>query len=179
MHMIINALVVAKSAEEAVEKASEVFERITGDGQPFDYYEVFDNPGSPVSGAGRWGEQPAALKIGTNEGNKALADAMAATRRDFMDALKRVKRAIRAFKDEELYQGKTNNNLDKKKDYDLSLFRFACYQVGQYKGSQVWVYDQDGAGIREDQHLQRALSNWDQPIPDVSAVWIVPADVHY
>jgi len=55
-------------------------------------------------------------------------------------------------------------------------FRFFCHCLGQYQGSEVWLYNNDGSGIRNTTELKWALNP--EGISKKN-IWIVPADVHY
>ena len=64
----------------------------------------------------------------------------------------------------------------------MPRYQFQC--IGQSGGSGIWLYDNDGSGIRTRHHLDNALTKW--PDLDYTSeeykgldVWVVPADVHY
>lgn len=177
--MVIRTIVVARTREEAISAATNVFERLTENQHPFDYFQTFDDEGTSVSGKGRYGDIPAALEVSTKEGRQMVSEGMSATRRDFFEALKGIKSSIRKFNQEELFQGVSKKKLTRDEAFALDFFKHSCYKAGQYAGSNVWLYDGDGEGIRDDKHLNNVLNNWDRPLADGEKLWVVPADVHF
>ncbi len=187
MHMVVRVLVFADNEEEALSEASSVLDRLCGeDGQPFDYYSTFDEGYATQ----RWGELPAAVKICgdmgsdkcntcgerfkcyTSQINEMLDEGMQSTKREFMENLGEIKKYLTTHTDEQLFE----------EDW----FKFRCHQAGQYRGSCVWCYDQDGEGIREYSHLKNVLEKWacnngGNPLPELEDknIYVVPADVHY
>lgn len=65
------------------------------------------------------------------------------------------------------------------------MWRYYCNQIGKYTGSSIWLYDQDGEGIRNRGHLNDVLTGWPnlrdkQKGPTYTEkLWVVPADVHF
>ena len=64
------------------------------------------------------------------------------------------------------------------------MFRYWCYVAGAYTGSSIWLYDNDGEGIRSREHLKNVLNKWADSKTTSSEtyeglkVFVVPADVH-
>ncbi len=195
MHMIIRACVYAKNEEDALDKAKVIFERLCGEGgQPFDYYKTFDEEGSPVSGKGRWGNiTPVALAT-SQEGKKLIDEGMKYTKDNFMEYIKKVRDNLKVYSDEELFEEEVTNDktkviqrLNENNNSDLSMFKYYCNCVGQYRGSNIFLYDNDGEGINKGSHLRDVLDKWKflyekkgepNPYKDLKC-YVVPADVHY
>lgn len=164
MHMVIRAIVYAKSEEEALDNARSTFESLVND-NTFDYYQMFDDEGTPVSGKGRWGEIPAVALASSEEGKKLIEDAIKYTEDEFDYAFKGIKESIDKPRAELMA--------------DFGSFRSWCYIIGQYNGSSVWLYDNDGCGIRCVETLGRVLNKWDSDEYKDLNVYVVPADVHH
>jgi len=187
--MIINIIVYAEDEDEAVDEAKITLDRLCGeDGQRyFDYYSTFDEGFASK----RWGDLPKATFICTDLGsekcgycadrfkcytvktNEILEEAMVATKRDFLRALGEIKSGITAKSDEELFE-------------DDNMFKYWCHKAGEYRGNHVWLYDNDGEGIRNTTHLKNVLDKWacnnsgePEPQYDNLKIYVVPADVHY
>jgi len=179
MHMIIKILVFAGDEEEAVDEAHTVLENLCGDDRPFDYFNTFDG-GSATE---RWGELPEAVRVcgdfGTEKCNECnerfhcyttqmnamIKEAMEDTKQSFIDNLTRIKEYITTHTDDQLFEE--------------SWFKFRCNQVGQDAGPCVWLYDQDGEGIRNTEHLNHVLNKWNDDGLAKKNLYVVPADVHY
>jgi len=181
MHMVIRCIVYATIREDALMEAKSIFDSLCGDNGTFDYYHTFDDPGSPVSGRGRWGNIISAAKADSKEGKELIKEGWDATERDFQKAITRVRLIIKHLTDEQIMEEKIPDPVpDGLKE--LFSIRFYFNQIGEYRGSQIWLYDNDGNGIRTKHHLKNALEKW----PTVSEgkydhlnVWVVPTDVHY
>jgi len=186
VHMVIKVLVYAENEEDALDEAQSVFEGLCGEGQPFDYFSTFDEGWATE----RWGELPSAVKVCkdlgspkcdkckdrfkcfTGEVNSMIAEAMERTKREFLDNLAEVKKLLVSKSDEELFE-----------DGD---FKYRCHCCGSYEGPDVWLYDHEGEGIRDSDHLKNVLEKWacnngGQPDPELANkdIYVVPADVHY
>ncbi len=196
MHQIIRAIVYAKNKEEALEKAKEIFENLCGEnGQPFDYFTTFDEEGSSVSGRGRWGTITPVTLATSKQGKKLIDDGMKYTKNKFMESIEKVRDTIKEFTNQELFEEEIQDTKTKvvqrlsgdKGGYGLSMFRYFCGCVGEYRGSNIYLYDNDGEGIRKENHLKDVLSKWrgiyedagkKNPNKDLK-IFLIPADVHY
>lgn len=174
MHMVIRAIVYAPDEESAMDKAKEIFDRLCGEnGQPFDYYSLFEGAGSPMSGRGRWGSIVPIARADSKEGKYLIKDGMAATKREFMRALAEIKKGIEKYSDEELFSKRCD------------MWRYYAHNAGQYDGTSIWLYNDDGSGIRTPQDLENVLNKYEsiyknEPNPHADEhVWIIPADVHH
>ena len=172
MHMIIQVILPASNKEEALDMAKPVFDGITGEGKPFDYYQTFDEPGTVVSGKGRYGAVPAVLKVSTKAGMKMVNQGFAATRGEFLHNIARIRKSLIKYTDEQLFgEGEITNT-----DLDLTLARHNMYNAGKYDGSSVWQYDQWGSGIRTPRELKSAMN---VELKKGESLYVVPADVHF
>lgn len=177
MHMVIRAIVYAPTREEGLSKAKSIFENMCGEGRVFDYFTSFDDDSSPVSGPKRWGKLPVIAEADSKEGKKLINQAMKYTFENFFEAMKLIKKNIRKFSDKELFEENVKDD----------MFRYRCYCVGEYRGPNIWLYDNDGEGIRNYGHLRNVLNKWKsvyknekKPNPyENDKIWVVPADVHY
>ena len=133
MHSSIKILVYAKSEEEARGEAEQIIgERMTGNGGHFDYVSV------------------ETVKLASSdEGKSAIALGMKWTKENFIEAIKEVRKRLKRYTNEQLYL----------EDKALDT-RFYCHKAGEYAGRNVFIYDQDGEGIREPKHLKNVLTKW-------------------
>ena len=168
MHMVIRAIVYAKDKEEALENAEHIFGKLVGTSRPFDYYTMFRDGDDKygVSGRSRWKDIPAVAKATSKEGTSLIENGMKYTVDAFNGALDQIKGYIRD------------------DDTENSMFRYYCYVIGQYEGPDVFLYDQDGEGIRDRKHLENVLNKWAGASISSSKeyeklkIFVVPADVH-
>jgi len=164
MHMIIRNIVYANSKGEALGKAKNNMDYLCEGQRPFDYYDTFDNGGTSY-----WGEklQPVS-KLSTQEGRKLVVDGWKATLRDMREHLRSIKR---------ITENKTITEIMLNIREDWLQYHFKA--VGDYCGESVWLYDQDGEGIKDREHLNHVLNKWDDPKLKKLTTFVVPADVHY
>ena len=177
MHMVIRAIVYANDEEEAMERARDVFDSLCED-HIFDYYTTFDED-EPMSGRARWGDLPVVAKADSPEGITLIDGGMEATKKEFMNYISRIRRILDEYTDEELYEAKY--------DSFYNDIRFNARQLGQRRGTTIWLYDHEGAGITTPDHLKDVLSKWrriyedkgkENPYDKDKEIWVVPADVH-
>jgi len=186
MHMVIKVIVFAEDEEEALSEAQCILDSLCGESEPFDYYNTFDD----VYATERWGELPKVIRVCADLGsekceeckerfrcyttqmNGMLEEAMQQTKQEFFEHLGMIKKFLTTHDDDQLFE-----------DGD---FKYHCHSAGQYQGPNVWLYDQDGEGIRDSEHLKNVLSKWacnngGQPIPELANknTYVIPADVHY
>ena len=168
MHMIIRNIVYANSKGEALGKAKNNMDHLCQGQYPFDYYDTFDEGGTSY-----WGDrlQPVS-HITTIEGRKLVVDGWKATLRDMRENIRKIK---------ELTEGKRITEIMRNIRKDWLQYHFKS--VGDYQGESVWLYDNDGEGIKDRDHLNNALSKWKdhdfhKDYKD-KKVYVVPADVHY
>lgn len=187
MHQIIRIITYAYSEEEALERAKSVLDdNLVGEEYGmFDYGEFFDNDGSEVSGKGRWGDMPSVVLADSKDGKKFIDEGMKATKDSFIESVKGIRRIIDKYSDEELFEekrmsikGKILDELDTERNNNLGLgyFRYYCRNSGASRGSNIFLYDDDGEGIDTTSHLKKVLNKWGKE--DKRKVYVVPVDVH-
>ncbi|GGN24095.1 hypothetical protein [Halarchaeum nitratireducens] len=163
MHMIIYALVEASTHDDALATGKTAFDRLVGadphSAGVFDYYATFDEEDTTVAGKARWGELPTAAPVDSDDGQDLLERGWEATKEEFERNLDRVKDALDELDDEAIMR-------------DENLARHAFHNVGAYRGSSVFFYDEYGNGIRHRERLDQVCEQYEAP-------WIIPADVHF
>ena len=183
MHMIIRAIVYSDNKEDALEKGKEVINNMCDENGKFDYATFFDEGENGISGVSRWGEIPPVCEVTSEEGKKLIKEGFDATKGNFYDNMLKIRQTISKYKDLELFEEKVMDNKtqvvnaltnDKNKDYELHMFRYYCNCVGQYDGSEIFLYGNDGEGIRTSDQLKRTLEEYNEG----KKVWVVCADVH-
>lgn len=164
MHMDIGVLVRADDADGARDTAEGVFDNLCGDGKPFDYFTLVDDmgPDQKEKGVGR-----GIYRAASSRGKTWISGLHEATKGEFMDGIARVRKVLAANSDEDIWRhGEDIKRCD--------MFRFRCGRLGDYAGPSIWLYDGDGAGIRDDARLHGILTEVGDP-----PLWIVLADVHH
>jgi len=166
----IAAVVYAHDEKEARKLRKRVFDFLSCKGcqRPFDGYRL------GVVGSPEW---PFAAPAASPAGQKVIQECMAATRVEFLRHVKRLRAALAAASDEEIY-------LSRHPDLDV---RFEAYEVGRYNGPGVFLYDDNGEGIRQPSHLQDVLEKWPslktgqnrEKLDRAGAAWVVTTEVHY
>lgn len=180
MHMVIRAIVYARTRRGALAEARRVFDRLTDGSSPFDGYTTFDQNGKGHAGRDRWGNLPAVARADTEESKRLIDAGWERTEAVAMEALNFLRNALRRQTTAELLAGW---------DADLDTggaVRDACVRLGEAVGSAHWLYDHDGEAIHTRAHLSHALAQWrsliegeeEEPYRGLS-VWVVPADVHF
>lgn len=164
MHMIIRNIVYANSEKEALSKAEYIFQRLCEGQRPFDYYDMFDNGGTSYWG----GKYPAVADIKSKIGRKMVVEGWRATLRDMRHNLRKIKEVTEGKKVTEIMR-------DIRKDW----LQHRYYSVGEYRGGSVWLYDGDGEGIKDREHLDNVLNKWNDEYYKDLNVYVVPADVHF
>lgn len=193
MHMVIRAIVYAKTEKEALEKAKEVFDKLV-EWKIFDYYVTFDGAGTAVSGRGRWGDLPAVADVTSKNGKQLIEDGMKFIKEDFMDNIKEIRKALKIFSDRELFEGKNMKDKTEIKVaealdgdeylYLLNLFRMYCDGIAK---EDSYLFNDEGGSIDTPEHLKNALNKYkgiyeddgkENPYKNMK-IWVVPADVHH
>jgi len=170
MHQTIGIITYAKNKQDAIDQAQNILEGLTGDPAAFDYGEVYPKQ---------------ATKASSKAGKKLIDDLWGYTKRDFMDHMAKIRRCIGLYTDTELMDERPND--PKIKDDDIGMVRYYMRQVGEYRGPAVWLYDDEGEGIRTAKNLKNTLDKYaclyeERGLPNPKAamdVWIVPADTHF
>ena len=195
MHMLIGILVFSKTRAKAIEKARDILNDLTKDDKPFDYGTLF-TPGenSPVSRASRYESKKSAMLVDTLEGRELTEKLLGLTKQVLFENLEKIRNGLLVLTSEDIWNGisKTERSLGLESkenhiEYEPTMFRHCCHEVGQYKGSGIFLYDQDGEGIRDQNHYDNVMAKWESlykygesenPYKDLD-LYIIPADVHY
>lgn len=181
MHMVIRCIVYAESKEVALDNAKSIFDNLCEKNAPFDYYHTFDDPGTTVSGRGRWGNIIPVAKVDSIEGKKLIEEGWKNTEEGFKKAITRVRLILQHLTDEQIREEQIPNSAPNEIK-ELFTTRFPFNQVGEFRGSEIWLYDNDGSGIQSKRHLKDTLEKWPNTSKgeyDHLDVWVVPTDVHY
>jgi len=188
MHQIIRIIVYADSEESALHRAENILDNnLVGDGYGlFDYGTLFDNNGSEVSGKGRWGDDiPSVVLADSEEGEELIKEGMEYTKESFLDSIKNMREMIGKYSDEELSEEERSGVKEKilkeltgenDEELEAGYFRYYCRNIGYSKGSNIWLYDDDGEGIDKSSHLKSVLNKWGSK--NSLKVYVVPVDVH-
>jgi hypothetical protein len=196
MHRVIRIICYANDEKEAREKAEAILEdNLVGDNCAFDSGTFFDED-SPVSGSSRWGNLPVVALAESKEGKKLINEGFKYTKDNFIENLKNVKELIKFYNDEELFEEevldvkkKILEGLEDKKDNQnlgIRFFKYYCNDLGRDSGGGIFLYNNDGEGIKNTNDLKNVLSKWKtiyedknvrNPYEDLK-VFVVPVDVH-
>ena len=194
MHMLIGVLVFSKTEEKAIKKARDIVDNLTGDDKPFDYSTFFTpEEDSPSSGASRYGNRKPAMLVDSLEGRELTEKLLGYTKQELFENLEKVRSGLSVLTPEDVWNGtskteRSSNPASKENhiEYGPGMFRYYCREVGQYKGSSIFLYDQDGEGIRDQQHYDNVMDKWELLYKDESEnpykdldLYIVPVDVHF
>lgn len=200
MHEVIRAIVYPHNEKEALDRARDIFENLCGRrGQPFDYFVLFDED-SPMSGKNRWGNLPVVARADSPEGRKLISDGMQYTRDEFMENMAQIREALLVLSDEELFTeelrpssiaARAFDEATNRKKFSFTylpgMIKHFMYHAGEYIGPSIYLYDDNGSGIKTPEHLSGVLSKWkclyedqgkENPYKDLD-IFVVPADVHY
>ncbi|MBC7219284.1 MAG: hypothetical protein H5T49_04040 [Hadesarchaea archaeon] len=183
MHMLIAAIVEATDETDALNVAKRVFDDLV-DARKFDYYNTFDDEDA----RSRWGELPAAANIKSRDGKQLLQELMNATKAELFENLATIRGFLQEYSDDDVWDGGDFNVLSTEKKVYRTLksggkkgfaesvrdFRYCCLNVGRHSGPSVYVYDENGNGIRDLTELKYILEAKHE-----DKLWIVPADVHF
>jgi hypothetical protein len=162
MHMLIRAIVYANSKIEAKDKATAIFERLVEKGD-FDYYSL------ATSNRSRWYVD---IELASSKNGKMLIrNGMSATKSDMVQALDEIRKIVTTQNNETIWRSQRDRN----------MFQHQCHIVGQYSGNYVYVYDDDGAGIKTPGHLRSVLTKWQHQTNQYQHkdIYVVCADVHW
>lgn len=165
MHMLIRVLVPASDLVEAVGIARYALDRLIGIGEgsrtAFDYYRTLDESTARFRDHPRYGGLDPAHRLSSETGEQLLDDAIESQATWFVDTLTTLREKLDRLDPAEVMD-------------DVDLARYDCYQLGQFAGPSVWIYDEDGAGLRSQAAVDRYLDDRER-----NSIWVVPADVHY
>ena len=183
MHQLIKIIVYAKNEEDAVLNTENILDRICGDGKAFDYGSVLDEDGEKS-----WGVEKVSL-ANSKEGKRLIDEGMKDTKEDFMENIKAIRKLIEKYSDDEIFEEEEDLSkrdlrkaiLDKleNKKQEYNAWRYYFYKLGQYEGSNIYLYDNDGSGIRNFKHLKDVLNKWGSKDYQDLEIFVVCCDVHH
>ena len=169
MHTTIGFIVYAHSKEQAEKNRKKNMERLSCKEcqTPFDGW----SPLEVIEGM-EFVPQVAS----TPAAGRVIGILMDWTRQRFFENLDEVRSRLTRATNEELYH-----------ERKLGDARFYMHEAGTYTGRGVYIYDNDGEGIREVSHLNDALEKWpsiksgeNRKRLDASGPpWVLLADAHY
>lgn len=186
-HYILGAIIYAKTKEDALEEANNVFDSLTRDQSPFDYYTILDpiDPKNAVDfitdgDVSSINKYPNICLASSKLGKIVITSLMNATKNNFMRAIAKIRSCINNATDEELFEEKASKPLSKEDTSDIFMFRTYCNWAGEYRGSGIHLYDPDGEGIRTPRHLTDALTMYGKADTEYKGlkVYVVCADAH-
>jgi hypothetical protein len=173
--MLIRAIVYAEDKEQALDRAkSRVFNRLTENQHPFDYYVTFhpDESTLGVSGEERWGELPYAVEYDSKKGRELVEEGWEFTKKRYRDAAEKVRDWFNSDESELEDLWKTGHVGD-------NMIRHQMFKLGCYTGSPIFLYKNHGEGIRHKEMLDNTLGEYAPDEDDDEEIFVVPADVHY
>jgi hypothetical protein len=169
MHMFIGVITYGVSKKDGRADALDILNQLVPD--PFDYYNESDT-----------------YKATSVKGANLIKAGMEATWRDFQASMRNIREIISTMSDEDIFEEHmTESNPVKPAHAIPELARYYFHQAGEYRGSNIWLYDKDGEGIRDRKHLANVLSKWEcnykgkpekNPFADLG-IWITMSDVHH
>jgi len=160
MHVIIGMITYGKNKDIARKIAINIAEAMIGEGNlPFDYGDVSSET----------------ISLENDAGMEVVNLCMESTVADFIYNMQNVRRHLASFTDEELA---TNEYLACKDAISSGMARYWMYKAGQYKGDSIYLYDNDGEGIRTKENLQKVLSQWDKPVQG-QKVFVTTYNMHF
>lgn len=169
MHMFIGVITYGATKAEGRANALDVLNQLVP--EPFDYFN-----------------ESGTYKATSTKGANLIKDGMEATWRDFQVSMKNIREILSTMSDEDIFEERIAESNPVKPAHAMpELARYYFHQVGQYSGSQIWLYDPDAGGIRDRKHLANVLDHWEcnykdkkekNPFADLD-IWITMSDVHY
>lgn len=172
MHMTIGAIVYAEDEEVALEKGRMIFDDLVEKGY-FDYFTTADEENIE--------DFPPVLKADSPKGEKFIKDRWTVTEKKFIEACNKCRWILENLTPEQIMEDKVPEALQKEAESAelFSLVRPWFNKIGAHKGPSVYLYDDDGEGIRSEWHLKGVLEKWRSPQHAKLNIYVVPADVHY
>lgn len=158
MHILTRHIVYARNNKEALEKAEENMENMTGErGQVFDWYDM-DNSRYEESGS---------VYLATDaKGKEVIERAYTETHEELKRHFLEIKKSIETKTIEEIMQD--------------SMIRYHFEAFGAIAGGDIFLYDNYGDGIVSKGHLETALTidKENEEEKDL-LVYVVSIDAHF
>lgn len=176
IHDLYGIIRYANNKGEALASAREfMYEMVRMD--IFDWCAFFDEPAATDA----YGHYPLVMGGNTKIATMFIEDRWHHQRSEDMEYIAAIREYLQHATDEQAFNNETIILPDGTKN--TTMFRHYAYMIGQYQGSEVRLYDQDGEGIRDDKHLKFALNYWEgsaaPPLDRKLSLFIVPVFAHY
>lgn len=163
MHYLVRLIVQAEDKSEAISRAHQFADDLTGEGdKPFDWYDF----------SGRWGDTNETTTLATSEEGQALiAEGMKLQRADFDAAMKNI-RFMLEHTDDEIYENEFKKEGRPEEAYYPDRYQF--YKASEYTQGYVYVEGWSTGHIGNEKDLSGALEVGQGENP----YWVVPVDMH-
>ena len=179
MHQVINAIIYANSGKDAIEHATEIFNQLTVNEEPYDYYNLFNSSYA----TSRWGQRATCSNVANGRGLGIVNKAWKLTEKEIKYNLDIVRKHLELYDNQDFIDG--SYELPEGAEWSAHMVLHFMYSASKYTGSTYFLYDNDGEAIRNRHHLDNVLDKWsclykDKPNPyQDKKIWVIPADVHY
>lgn len=165
-------IVYAHNKLEALNEGKELFKDLI-ERVELDIFKTWDQDPSD--------EYLSVLNVDHPEAKELIDDIMEEMWGKFKSNITRVRKLIEKCSDEEIFEEYS----EKPDTYPSGTSRFDFYLIGEGKGPNVYLYDNDGEGIINRTVLKKVLNKWshfyqdkENPYKDLD-VFIVPALIHH
>lgn len=195
MHMVIRVIVEADTSAEALDSARHTFGEMCQEGSGFDYFTMFDEPGSSVSGRSRWGDINPVMCANSEEGQQYINEGWEATKRELGRCLDKARHGLQHLTNEQIFEGADLSQdesipplIEKGTRYDGTPYEseerrhleadWLMHYLRWAGGGMItnfFLWDHYGQPIRSKKELTKALELEEEG----NKMWVVPADVHY
>ncbi len=95
------------------------------------------------------------MKADSKKGQEFIKDRMATQERSFKNNLTSLRKHLENYTNDELWNQRYADAA-----VDCIEMHHRAWQVGQYAGSSIYLYDDDGEGIQEPTHPKNVLEKW-------------------
>jgi hypothetical protein len=161
MHYLLKIITYANDKKEAKENAKNILDCIVGEYKPFDYHCMDDSS--------HWNLKDSVLLADSEKGKTFIKESFEQQKEEFKRNLEKIRQGITKYSNEELLE---------EKDGMRGMFKYFCFAVGKYRGSGIYLYDHEGEGIRNTEHLNNVLAKWNKKEYDNLKVYVVLVDAH-
>ncbi len=96
------------------------------------------------------------MTVDSKRGQAFIQERLGVQKQEFMGNLQSLRKHLAYTTDEKLWQLRYTPSAK----IDSTCMRHRAWSVGQYEGDHIKLYDNDGAGIQEPEHLQDVLDGW-------------------
>ena len=153
-------IVYAKTQDKALTKATNILEELISGCYLFDNYHEVQQP----------------VNVLSPEGKILVEKAIKHSENEFKEDIAIVRKVMEKYTDEEIFEEYSKK--DSEEDDNLFLIRHRFNELGMYKGSSVYIYNNEGEGIQNRNQLRKVLDTYASTYEDLD-VFIVSAMIHY